>query len=66
MSFVVLNRFLQELDKRIVHGQKENKKHVPERKDRVLGSGLMSRPPTQAPKWTVCKDWLKGLHSFLA
>ena len=57
----VLNRFLQELDKRFVNMHKDTKKHVPERKERIIGTGLSSPPPLNSPKWTVSKDWLKGM-----
>ena len=40
----------------------ELKKHVPERKDRSIGSPLAtSPPPPHASKWTVDKEWLKGI-----
>ena len=54
-------RFLHELDKRVADAQKELKKHVPERKDRNIGSLLATFPPSDAPKWTVDKEWLKGM-----
>ncbi len=49
-----------ELDKRVDNMTKENKKHVPERKERSFGGSLTSVPPAGAPKWTLCKEWLKG------
>ena len=53
--------FLHELDKRVADAQKELKKHVPERKDRNIGSLLATFPPSDVPKWTVDKEWLKGM-----
>ena len=60
MWFAVMNKFMQELDQRFLDTQKEKKKHTPERKVRISGSLLASFPP-QAPKWTISKDWLKGM-----
>ena len=58
--YVVLNGFLQELDKKIVAQQNDTKKHIPERRERELGDDVSSYPPSTAPKWTIDKDWLKG------
>ena len=52
-----------ELDKRFGNMNKENKKHVPERKERSCGSSSASLPPIGAPKWTISKEWLKGMHT---
>ena len=49
-----------ELDKRFDVMNKENRKHVPERKERICDSSATAPPPTGAPKWTVSKEWLKG------
>lgn len=57
---VELIKFLEELDRRADEARKEMKKHVPERKERVLGTKLDSFPPSDAPKWTIDKNWLKG------
>lgn len=37
-SIHVLNRFLQELDRRLLDTQKESKKHIPDRKQRIVGT----------------------------
>ena len=47
---IELMRFLHELDKRVADAQKELKNHVPERKDRNIGSLLATFPPSDAPK----------------
>ena len=50
-----------ELDKRALLKNKENTKHVPDRKERSLGNSVPSSvPPSGAPKWTISKEWLKG------
>lgn len=36
----VLNRFLQELDRRLLDTQKESKKHIPDHKQRILGAPM--------------------------
>ena len=56
----VLNRFLQELDRRLCDTQKESKKYVPDRKQRIVGTPLASFPPANSPKWTISSDWMKG------
>ena len=56
----VLNRFLQELDRRLCDTQKESKKNVPDQKQRIVGRPLASFPPANSPKWTISSDWIKG------
>jgi len=53
--------FLEELDKRADTHQKEAKKHVPERRNRSLGSCKDSIPPLGTHKWMISNDWLKGM-----
>lgn len=55
-----LTSYFEELDKRADLQQKEQKKHVPDRKKRKLGSNLDNCPPKGSPKWTISKDWLKS------
>lgn len=55
-----LNAYLAELDRRVDDAQKDTKKHVPKRKERVESTPLEIYPPPTIPKWAVDKDWLKG------
>lgn len=61
-NIVELIKFLEELDRRADEKRKEFKKHVPERKERVVGATLDSLPPSDAPKWTIDRNWLKGIE----
>lgn len=60
---LALNAYLKELDSRIIEAQESSvkRKHIPPRKKRVTTSELDSVPPPGFPKWTVNKDWLKGV-----
>ena len=62
-----LSDYLKELDARVLetHSANEKKKHVPQRKSRVTGSVIDTVPPPGYPKWTVGKEWLKGLKVCL-
>jgi len=53
--------FLEDLDKQVDTHQKRNKKHVPERRNRRLGSCKDSIPPLGTHKWIISNDWLKGM-----
>ena len=55
-----LSKFLETLDKRAKDSMKESKKYTCERKQRVVCSPTKSVPCTNAPKWTISKEWLKG------
>lgn len=57
---VGLSKFLEALDERGEVSVKETKKHVCERKKRIVCSPTKSTPPTDAPSWTVSKEWLKS------
>ena len=64
-AFVIilgLTQFLQCLDNRANSSLKESKKHVPERKQRFLSDTLRSLLPSEAPAWTINKEWLRGMH----
>lgn len=56
-----LTKYLEELDKRAGSDLVHKKKYVPERKKRTIGSTLDSGPPKNAPKWTIDKEWMKGV-----
>ena len=60
---IALTAYLKELDSRVIEAQASSlkKKHIPQRKNRVAASELQTVPPSGSPKWTVNKDWLKGL-----
>ena len=60
-TYIVLTAFLEELDKRVLEKQQASKKHVPERKAREVGDHVNSRPPLEAPMWTVDSAWLEGM-----
>lgn len=62
---IALNRFMEELDQRVMLSQKDTKKHVPQRKKRVEGTPADSSPPADFQNWTVSTEWLKGttIHS---
>ena len=53
--------FLEELDRRVDTNVKETKKHVPERRNRILGDVIDSSPPVGTSKWMISNDWLKGM-----
>ena len=59
--FLEFVKFLEVLDKRADDARKEGTKHVPERKARLNGTALTLLPPSDAPKWTIDKNWLKGV-----
>jgi len=56
-----LSSFFNVLDRRADENRKSLRKHVPERKRRVIGSPLKNAPPKDAPTWTICSEWLAGL-----
>lgn len=64
ISITELSKFLETLDQRAEDCMKENKKHVCERKKRMVCSPTKSSPPIDAPKWTVSKEWLKGNNTY--
>ena len=57
-----LSNYIKELDARVLdtHSANEKKKHVPQRKSRVIGSVLDTLPPSGYPRWMVDKEWLKS------
>ena len=55
--YLELTSFFRELDQRVIE---ESKRRIPERKERKVGTTLSSVPPSDAPKWTINKDWVKG------
>ena len=57
---VGLSKFLETLDDRAEATVKQTKKHVCERKKRIVCSPTKSTPPSDAPGWTVSKEWLKS------
>jgi hypothetical protein len=56
-----LNDFLAVLDKRADENQQKVKHHAAERKRRQHGPDAASYPPENSPKWTISKDWKKGV-----
>ena len=58
--YLELTSFFRELDQRVIDFNNESKRRIPERKERKVGTILSSVPPSDAPKWTINKDWLKG------
>jgi hypothetical protein len=56
-----LNDFLAILDKRADEIRQKVKHHAAERKRRQHGPDAASYPPENSPKWTVSKDWKKGV-----
>ena len=65
LIIVELIKFLEELDRRADEARKEMKKHVPERKERIVGTIQDSLPPNNAPKWTIDRNWLKGEVTYV-
>ena len=57
-----LTTFIEQLDKRSTETQADIHKHFPRRKNRMQSSPLESFPPPNFPKWTVSKEWLKGVR----
>ena len=57
---MALSLFLEQLDKRVDAQQKDMKKHVPERRVRIIGESADSHPPSDAPQWTVDTAWIEG------
>ena len=65
MLHTALNGFLRELDERVASAQADMKKHVPQRKNRIQSTLLDSVPPPTFQKWTVSKEWLKGIYMYV-
>lgn len=63
MLFVTeLNDFLSLLDQRADEMRKKLKHHAAERKPRQCGeTAANSVPPENSPKWTVCREWKRGI-----
>lgn len=61
--FSELNDFLATLDRRADETRQKIKHHAAERKRRQRGSDAACSPPENSPKWTVSKEWRKGILS---
>ena len=58
--FLALCRFFETLDARADDNMKKLKRHVPQRKTRIIGSPLQSRPPKNVPSWAISTQWIAG------
>ena len=63
---VELSKFLETLDDRAEATVKQTKKHMCKRKKRTVCSPTKSTPPSDAPSWTVSKEWLKSNEQNLS
>ncbi len=57
LPFIEVKDFLKLLDDRVDQQRQSGKHYAAERKRRRDGVEAESVPPTNAPKWTIDKEW---------